>query len=328
MKRRHTAPVVDSSAPQPQGAQELPSPDLQSAYGNAYVQEMLRQKGALAPQDFDRVQQDRQAARMQLQDKFQIVPDDFVGPRAPNQVTQAEYDKISTQLSDIRLGRSDLKFDFSDVKGEDNRKLLEQQSMDDVVKLLQTAKGREVIEQLAYNKDGKQTTVGLAREIQGDPNRHADLCANVQDPNGPPAQANAEAVPLGPSGRPSDVRVRYAPGATLDLPAGRDGQRKTEPTTSDQVLLHELDHARRLTAGTFQGAPLRTGPKTDLGGYPDSCHLQLDPTKAPRTPIAQDEDTARRTENTYAAERRLLGPWRGDRPSYLAPGLWDGVRPL
>ena len=63
--------------------------------------------------------------------RFDIVGDDFVGPRQHNQVTQQEFEEIARVYSDIRLGRGDLTMDTSEMPA-DQAAAYRQGVMDDI----------------------------------------------------------------------------------------------------------------------------------------------------------------------------------------------------
>jgi hypothetical protein len=58
----------------------------------------------LADPRMDPVARDRLRAQVSLRSRVDLVPDDFIGPRLPNQVTGGEFAGVADLFSDIRAG--------------------------------------------------------------------------------------------------------------------------------------------------------------------------------------------------------------------------------
>lgn len=94
---------------------------------------------------------DRQQAQRDLANRFDVVPDDFVGPRLPNQVTQSEYQDIAHTFSDIRLGRGDLTINTSEQTDPLEAARYQQQVMNSIADQMMTASGRDTVGRLHDN---------------------------------------------------------------------------------------------------------------------------------------------------------------------------------
>ena len=216
---------------------------------------------------------DRQRAQEELADRFSVVPDDFVGPRLPNQVTQAEYEQIAHTYSDIRMGRSDFEFNTEGLSDED-AEAFRQGSMNDLASIMQTEHGRTLINDLAYNENDHQTTLSPLYKKDGSNNYDPSL--GLDNTNGFASPADRSKTWLnadGTAGEGSDSRVRYNPGQTISPVGATDDWL---PWRSDVLLYHELTHSRDHTMGTLvdgqdsvTGENLREQRATGLGAYAD-----------------------------------------------------------
>jgi hypothetical protein len=200
------------------------------------------------------VARDRLAAERELRDRFIIVPDGFVGPRLPNQVTEAEFHNVAREYSDVRSGRGDLTIDTSERTPAQARQY-RAGAMHDIGLLLQTPTGRAEIAQLSNNTvtDTSGQTVhrhtllrALHQNANGDDYRDNDGNAPIDRSNDladwlKPADAFQRSDGHGHmvDGPGTDVNVRYNPGVSLP----------GSTTRSDVLLAHELRHAIDETHG-------------------------------------------------------------------------------
>lgn len=214
------------------------------------LDQTLRLEGSAAFTDSDGAA-DRYLARQQLADRFRVVPDGQHGRRAPNTVTEAEYQDIAHLYSDIRLGRGDLTIDparTATVKGAPSQLPVGDRAgwqtgvMDDIASLLQTRTGRAELSQLHSNPLHHHTTIAPHLMSRGD-----------LDPS------NATAIPTAPlaarqidghANTGSDVVVSINPGDNLYV---GDDQERFNPwmrsMRSDVSMIHELTHALYATLG-------------------------------------------------------------------------------
>ncbi len=94
---------------------------------------------------------DRQQAQRDLANRFQVVPDNFVGPRLPNQVSEKEYEHIAHTYSDIRMGRGDLTINTSEQTNPVEAARYKQQVMNTIADQMMTSSGRNEVERLHNN---------------------------------------------------------------------------------------------------------------------------------------------------------------------------------
>ena len=97
---------------------------------------------------------------------FQVVPDDFVGPRLPNQVSQHEYENIAHEYSDIRLDRTDLHMDTSSLNAADAAQY-RRDAMAQMGRMMETGSGRGLIDGLAHNAHNQSVTLSPFRDAAG-----------------------------------------------------------------------------------------------------------------------------------------------------------------
>lgn len=226
---------------------------------------------------------DRQEAQRELRGNFDVVPDDFIGPRNQNQVTQAEYEEIARTYSDIRLGRSDLKLDTAGLSEEDAA-AFRAGTMSDIGNLLQTQSGRGLVRSLAYaplQADGtshRTTTISRRNDASG---------------NADPSNANGGGT-FGQGGY-----ARYVPG--VDTLASRENLR------SDVTLYHELVHAHHAVYNTWDSGNAVAGP-----GVPASDVGVIGNFEHQAAGIGAHANDAY-SENRYRGERRMIGNGVGAR---------------
>ncbi len=222
---------------------------------------------------------DRMAAREELSSRFQVVADDFQGPRAGNQVTQDQYDEIVRQYSDIRLGRTDLQIDTAGLS-EDDARAFRDGTMNDIADILQTESGRGLIGSLAdapghglFGMSDSVTTISRRNNAAG-----------VADPS----NANGGGT-FGTSGY-----VRYVPG--VNTAPGSANIR------SDVTLYHELVHAHDAVYNTWNANPVTAA----TGGTQTDINAGIGEFEYHAAGLGQYAN-AEFSENRYRGERRLIG---------------------
>lgn len=266
---------------------------------------------------------DRQQAQRDLADRFDVVGDDFVGPRLPNQVTQSEYRQICSTYSDIRLGRGDLTIDASQYTDPTAQQNYRNGAMNDIASMLQTQSGRAIINQLHDNHP--------QNDANGDPiHRHTTMVpllkadGTVDNTNGyaaPDGGGSMRSVnpdgTLGAAGSGTDVHIRYNPGVNLGdtFPNLTASNPWLTTMRSDVLLAHEMNHAINQTAGTGDPTAVQA---TDNAANATDPNMAFDSAYRDRNgnPLRRIEHQAvgigqyaggGMTENAYRAERRLMG---------------------
>lgn len=245
VERTSAGPTPAPAAP---AAAPATAPAVSQPYGNAAAMEALRaghQGGAGAaygaqtePGTWGELftHFDRQNAKIELANRFDIVPDGFFGPLQPNQVTQSEFDRVATLYSDIRLGNTDLSFnsktrDFDEFKSR---------AMGDIATILTTSQGRDLLDQLAYGEGGDGTHHRVSIGGVGNPE---NIKTDVMGGKDRAAMYD---------GRGAASSIFYPAGKTIDMA-------RMDPTyenadfrhnTSDTVLFHEMLHALHIKNGT------------------------------------------------------------------------------
>ena len=191
---------------------------------------------------------DRMRAEKELAGRFDIVDSNHKGPKLPNQVTRAEYQKLVNTYSDIRMGRGDLTIDASKAKDPDQYRA---DMMDDIADILQTKSGRELIGGLSnstnIDEDGntvhRHTTIAPALDEKGNPD--TDLTAeravggsafgkNIHNDDGTP-------------GVGTDTLINFNP--NMDVTENNEQGDVVGRTRSDVALYHELVHSYTDTRG-------------------------------------------------------------------------------
>jgi len=253
---------------------------------------------------------DRQEAQRELAGNFKVVPDGTPGG-AENQVTQEQFEKIARTYSDIRMGRSDIKFDLPAGMSDTDADAYRNGTMKDIGRILETKTGRELIGELSDNErpDGSHRTTYLEGK-SSDP-RNAETTGG----------AGAEGTDAHP-GAGSDSHIHYDPGSIWLPEAGATNGEPWLPMRSDVQLYHELTHSYHQTHGTAASGKVT---KESL----DAAHVgEFD---LSRTDIDYDVDRLEQqsvgigeftheqyTENAYRAARARLGAAGG-------PGVVGGV---
>jgi hypothetical protein len=251
--RPRTAPAP---RPQPTGAE----PGVADGHGPGH--------GALADAVDPVGAADLKAAEAELRSRFEVA-----GPgqaasaehHAPNQVSEAEFEKIAKTYSDIRLDRSDIKF------GRQDDDKYQKGAMEDIARLMQTEAGRELIFTLADNTAGE-------KDADGNPVHHTTTLKPYLKSHGggiDVSNSDEEAATKAPekdekNGAGVDSVVRYNPGVTVD-PTANDPKTPWWPARSDVILMHEMTHAYYDTQGQtdFGKVDRKTGDGVEgnIGAY-------------------------------------------------------------
>jgi hypothetical protein len=285
---------------------------------------------------------DRQAAQRELSSRFQVLPDDFVGPRLANQVSQAEYERIAQTYSDIRLGRGDMTIDTSMITDPAQAAQYREGTMTSIADMMMTEGGRRQIENMHNNvmqDDAGEARHGLGGtpmtlpfgmdELLPEVHRHTTIrpffkAANndnnlTNDPTTAADYDNTNAMAdargasgdtatgtIDASGRSRWGRVGGAAGARGE---GTDSTIWWNPTASvgncnraDVILAHEMQHAYHETQGTM-AAGTYSGPGPDAAANIRNFERQA--VGLPSTG-SNPLDPAGLSENQYRRERNEL----------------------
>ena len=281
---------------------------------------------------------DRQHAQEELSNRFSVVPDDFVGPRLPNQVTQSEYQQVAHTYSDVRLGRGDLSIDASGIGANYGMTAdqYRQGALDDVAAMMQTGSGRREIEALHNNTP--------QRDASGNPIHRHTTMVPLMAADGSMRRDNGFAAPdgvgaaqtinpdgtLGAAGAGTDVHIRYNPGVNI---WDGDPQNATNAwagqTRSDVLLAHEMSHAVRQTAGTVDDrAVQQSDAPGDAGVLIDANYTDIDGNPLGRVEhqavgigLSSGDDM---TENAYRRERRAMADAHSVGLIDGRPGMGEG----
>lgn len=267
---------------------------------------------------------DRQQAQRDLSNRFQVVGDDFVGPRNHNQVSQEEYERIAHTYSDIRLGRGDLTVNTSEMTpGSQQETDYRSGAMNAIADMMMTTSGRRQIMNMSNNvaRDdaGNARTDAAGNEIH----HHTTIRAFYNDANG---DRNYTNDPHGPGDYYNGNAMATATGATIadrqrDFPKwyrdettgargeGADSTIYWNPTAhvddcdrADVILAHEMQHAMHETQGT-----MARGDYSNPGGPDDGIsNYERQAVGLPHGGHYPGDDDGC-TENTYRAERNQLG---------------------
>jgi hypothetical protein len=279
---------------------------------------------------------DRMQAQRDLSDRFQVVGDDFIGPRNHNQVSQAEYEQICHTYSDIRLGRGDLTIDTSEMTDAGQSERYRDGAMSSIADMMMTTSGRAQINGLsnniARNDDGTARTAASGADIH----HRTTMRALYNDTNGDRNwlndgtteanynNTNASATAYGAHGETgttldSTGYGRWMRDSTTGARAdGFDSTLWWNPAVtggdcdrSDVILAHEMQHALHETQGTMaRGTYSGPGPDGAAPTIPVR-NYERQAVGLPHSGTVFPADTVGCTENTYRAERNQLG--LGDR---------------
>lgn len=258
-------------------------------------------------QEAQQAEQQRQAldsAKEQLKGKFQV------GEGAgPNAVSPEEFEKIAKLYGDIRDGKSDIKFDTSDID-KDKRGEMRQKALDDMSTMLTTPAGRKLLGELANNevvdpndpskKIHRTTTLHLSDSKFDENEADAKGMAAARAVGDNDTAAAIEKKASTP-GQGVDTVVNFHPGVTKML-EGPDVQ-----STGDTALFHELAHAYHMSRGTkIDSSKTYTGEGRDNGQRLEEL----------QTVGLGDYKNEFLSENEYRRERAQLDPSVQQRPTY------------
>jgi len=277
--------------------------DMERIHG-AYTSGHSGTRERMSPEEEARMI-DRRRAQTELAGRFQIVPADFIGPRLPNQVTQAEFEHLANNYSDIRTGHSNIHLDSAGMNPA-QAAAFQSGAMTDIASMLQTSAGRSLVDQLstAHAADGtaRTTTIrGIANPLGSN--------AAALDP--------ARAADRG-NGVGTNMVVSYAPGRDAVVPGAGN---PWLPIRSDVALLHEMTHALHGVQGQRLGSPVA------------AADAQPGDQAAARAGRITQEEYATVglgrfapgpggvSENAYRAERRMLAGRAGARAGDELPSM-------
>lgn len=269
---------------------------------------------------------DRQQAQRDLSDRFQVVADDFIGPRRPNQVSQQEYEDISRTFSNIRRGVGDLTIDTSEMTDDAQEATYRDGAMRNIADIMQTPSGRRQMMQLSdnallndagevqYDADGdeihRHTTIrALYNDTNGDGDTTNDGNSSADYFNG-----NAYEVANGSGGARDASGQR---GTGTDTTIFWNPTRRKANGRADISLVHEAQHALHDTQGTTAFGTYNNRGHVDhgLNNYErQAVGLGRSDTPDGSTHYPGDPDGC--TENTYRAERNALGDTFVNRDTY------------
>ena len=236
---------------------------------------------------------DRQDAQRDLAGTFDIRSEDelakMTGDKPGNVMSPADFQKVARTYSDIRMDRSDIQLDTSNLSDPEDKAAFRDDTMGDIGNLLQTGVGRDLVNDLAYQKRDHKTTIKQRLNASGAvDNSNAEGGA---DPNATTGTFN--------DGVGMDAEVQYVPGD-----AGGIVEKKSKeawmPMRSDITLFHELAHAYHAAIGDFQ---LGTIGKNGATSKKDVNQKMAEYQAAGLS--YYDED--RLTENSYRKERAAIG---------------------
>lgn len=287
---------------------------LQGTWGNQAIQAMIAARDAAIPSYVPLAEMvanegwnllldpcdalARERGRMAWAGRMTVLEDGQTGTGAPNEVTSAEMVDLVTLYADIENGNGDLRID-TEALGWFEAGAFQDGVMEDVVALMQTRSGRQLLHALVDNENGHVTTIA-----------RADTAAAARE------VATDKKAGMGENGASgTDTRVAYVPGETVTTNPEAWGTYR-----SDVVLAHELTHAMYDTQGqTAEGVvPLFTTEAQGDDGVVMNWEHQATGLR--------DWRGAPVSENAYRAERAALagttGALSGDqdmprRPRYL-----------
>lgn len=273
---------------------------------------------------------DRQTAQRELSDRFQVVPEEAVGPLAPNQVTQEEYEQIAGTFSGVRRGTGDLSLDGSALGAETdpNRQAWEGGIQANIADMMMTDTGRGQIEALSdseYRDDdgnvavGGSTTIAPYFDAKG---AYSMAGAGVDAATADQFDAAFRSYD-GERGIATDAMVNINPGEIRGL-------------RSDVALAHELRHAQDMTEGSLAaGIFVGEGPDSATQFNAERAAVGLRRSDSPDGGSYIGDASG--NENGYRQERNELGDrflprtnystLPGEAPASMSPedlaGAWD-----
>jgi hypothetical protein len=239
---------------------------------------------------------DRQRSQRELAGRFEVVGDDYDGPRSPNTVSETEYEMLARTYSDIRLGRSDIVIEGPDELSnyDQSAEEFEAAAMDDIADIMQTNSGRDLIRSLDDNRqvdengevDHKHTYLTTRTDSTGFADTDGANTAHLDD---------------------GDSIILINP--------NRDVGDAEMTTRSDVALYHEMVHAHHHSHGTTaEGFVERGDLPGDRAVADDAAHNEAQTDDAKK--VGRDEHQATGlgvfadhyyTANNYRDERIGVG---------------------
>ncbi len=247
---------------------------------------------------------DRQSAQRELSSRFQVVGDDFTGPRNHNQVSEAEYENIARTFSNVRMGRGDLTLDTSAITDNAQAQTYRDGAMVSIADMMMTTSGRQQITGLSNNVQrddagnarhglpgSDPTTLPFGLEsLLPETHRHTTIRPLFNDTNGDGNNTNDGHTSADYFNGNAYADAEGAGGERGAIDTSGRGKWSRDPTTgarglgtnstiwwnptadvgdchrSDVILAHEMQHALHETQGT-----MASGTFTDPAGLdPDS----------------------------------------------------------
>ncbi len=244
---------------------------------------------------------DRRRAQAELAGLFRVGERKEDGPE--NVVSQEELDGIVRLYSEIRLGRTDLRFDTTGLSGKADDRYLEA-IMGDLASILQSEDGRQLVRALAHNHNGNMTTLSPLFLENEDGEMDPSLGLDRTRGYASSATGDYDDAIVGVDGDANigvDARVFVNPGIDI-RPDGVDlAEDAWLPTRSDVFLYHELVHAMDYTLGTLD--PTRAD---DTGDGADPFDAFADRREHRATGLGRFS-AEEITENAYREARRAIG---------------------
>lgn len=229
--------------PKPSSPQDEPMPS------GHWLEDTMAGRGDIYTALFEpEVIRDRMKAEKELAGRFEIVDGKQKGPRLPNQITRAEFQKLANTYSDIRLGRGDLTID---TKGAKDPEQFKADMMNDIGDILQTKSGRYLIESLSdsTNIDDQGNTVHRHTTLTPAVDEKGNLDPTLSRENAVGGSAFGKNI-VNDDGTPgvgTDAIIQAAP--NMDFPQTDENGDWVGNMRSDVVLFHELVHAYTDTRG-------------------------------------------------------------------------------
>lgn len=244
---------------------------------------------------------DRQDAQRELAAQFDIMnPEEMVsGPDGPdnyagNQVSPEEFQRIARTYSDIRMGRTNFQFDTGEMSEEDQAQY-QRDMMGQMGRIMQTDSGRELLNDIAYNEDGHQVTLGAFYQADGTTLDTTNAVAN------PTNEANAA------NGTGSGSAVQINPGVD-SYSVGNPATDDWDQTRGDVILYHELSHAWNQVHGTEdQSGAVSAGEFGLDGTQRDANNGGIQRWEHQAVGLGNHRGDTGPNENRYRRERAQIG---------------------
>lgn len=216
-----------------------------------------------------------------LGEHLDVVSDERIGPRLPNQVSGAEFSDAMGLYESIRAGQSNLAITPGSGRTEAQASEFHGDVMADVARLMSTDQGRGLLHELATGEDGNDNKVIIG---EGD---HADT-----------GWAQALEPERAMDGTGTHAGVFYEPNVIHDFRRGN-----TNPENdwafmgSAETLFHELVHAKEIQEGSFSSEVVG-----DRASRPAEADIRVDEYQA----VGIGEFAGEYSENAFRRERALV----------------------